>query len=133
MPEKIAGKARELIEGANIAHISTLGKSGRPQINPVWIDSDNGHLVVNSAEGRTWPNNLRRDPRVTLSVANQENPYEYVTVWGRVVDEDHEGADENINDLSKKYLGKDEYPFREPGEERVLFRIEPERVVVGGG
>ena len=133
MPEKFAGKARELIEGANVAHISTLGKSGRPQINPCWIDADNGHLVVNSAEGRTWPNNLRRDPRVTLSVANHENPYEYVTVWGRVVDEDHENADANINALSKKYLGEDEYPFRQPGEKRVLFRIEPEKVVVSGG
>ena len=133
MPEKISGKARELIEGANFAHISTVGKSGRAQINPIWIDADNGHLVVNSAEGRTWPENVRRDPRVTLAVANHENPYEYVTVWGRVVDEAHEGADENINELSKKYLGKDEYPFRQPGEKRVMFRIEPEKVVVSGG
>ena len=133
MPDKIAGKARELIEGANFAHISTLGKSGRAQINPVWIDADNGHLIVNSAEGRTWPENLRRDPRVTLSVANHDDPYEYVTVWGRVVEEAHEGADENINALAKKYLGEDEYPFRQPGEQRVLFRIEPEKVVVSGG
>ena len=133
MPEKITGKARELIEGANFAHITTLGKSGRPQINPVWIHADNGHLIVNSAEGRTWPENVRRDPRVTLSVANQDNPYEYVTVWGRVVEEDHEEADENINFLAKKYLGEDEYPFRQPGEERVLFRIEPEKVKVSGG
>ena len=133
MPEKLAGKARELIEGANFCHISTLAESGRPQINPVWIDADNGHLIVNSAEGRKWPENVRRDPRVTLCVANHENPYEYVTVWGRVVEEDHEEADENIDRLAKKYLGEDEYPFRQPGEERVLFRIEPEKVVVNSG
>ena len=88
MPDKIAGKARELIEGANFAHISPVDKSGRPQLNPVWIHAYNGNLVVNSAEGRAWPENVRRAPRITLSVANQENPYEYVTVLGRVVEED---------------------------------------------
>ena len=132
MPEKLDGKARELLEGANFCVICTLGEDGRPQTNPIWVHTDDDHVVVNSAEGRQWPANVRRDPRVTLCVPNQENPYEYVTVWGRVVEDTHEGADENINFLSKKYLDKDEYPFRKPGEERVLFRIEPERIVVGG-
>lgn len=130
MPEQIEGKARELLEGANFCHLGTLGEDGRPQINPIWVHIDDGHVIVNSAEGRKWPKNVRRDPRVTLCVPNQENPYEYVTIWGRVVDDTHEGADENINFLSKKYLGEDEYPFRQPGEERVIFRIEPEKVVV---
>lgn len=133
MPETLDGRARELIEGANFCHIATLGESGRPQINPIWVHADDGHVVVNSAEGRSWPENVRRDPSVTLCVANQENPYEYVTIWGRVVDDTHEGADDNIDFLAKKYLGKDEYPFRKPGEERVVFRIEPERVRVYPG
>ena len=128
MPETIDGKARELLEGANFCHLATLDASGRPQVNPIWVHADDGTVVVNSAEGRSWPENVRRDPRVTLCVANQENPYEYVTIWGRVVDDTHEGADDNINFLSKKYLGEDEYPFRKPGEERVIFRIEPEKV-----
>ena len=132
MPETLEGKAEELLQGANFCHIVTIGQSGRPQINPIWVHSEDGHVVVNSAEGRAWPRNVRREPEVTLCVANQENPYEYVTIWGRVVDETHDGADDNINFLSKKYLGKDEYPFRAPGEERVIFRIEPERVKVYG-
>jgi PPOX class probable F420-dependent enzyme len=133
MPKQLEGKARELLEGRNFCHISTLSKSGRPQINPIWVDTDNGHVVVNSAEGRAWPENVRRDPKVTLCVTNQENPYEYVTIWGRVVEEDHDEADDNINALAKKYLGEDEYPFRQPGEKRVLFRIEPEKVRVSSG
>lgn len=130
MPATLDAKAQELLEGANFCHIATLGKSGRPLVNPIWVHADGDHVFVNSAEGRRWPENVRRDPRVTLSVANQANPYEYVTIWGRVVEDTHEGADENINFLSKKYLGEDVYPFRQPGEERVLFRIEPEKVHV---
>jgi PPOX class probable F420-dependent enzyme len=134
MSEQIEGKARELLEGANFCHLATIARSGRAQINPVWVHTDDGgHIVLNSAEGRAWPENVRRNPQVTLCVPNQENPYEYVTVWGRVVDDTHEGADENINALSKKYLGEDEYPFRQPGEQRILFRVEPERVRVNSG
>jgi PPOX class probable F420-dependent enzyme len=132
MPAEINDKARALLESANFAHVATLGTSGRPQINPVWVHTDDGHVILNSAEGRTWPANVRRDPRVTIAVANQDNPYEYVTIWGRVVEDTHEGADENIDFLAKKYLGKDEYPFRAPGEQRILFRVEPEKVHVYG-
>ena len=81
----------------------------------------------------TTAGNLRREPEVSLVVVNGENPYEYVSVRGRVVEDTHEGADEHINRLAKKYLNKDEYPFRQPGEERVRFLIEPEWVSVQGG
>lgn len=128
MAEAIEGRIRELIEAPNFCTVATVGADGAPQVNPVWVHTDDGHVVVNSAEGRKWPENLRRDPRVTLCVPNHENPYEYVTIWGRMVDDTHEGADEQIDFLAKKYLGKDEYPFRQPGEERVIFRIEPERI-----
>ena len=128
MSEKIDGKARELLQAPNFCQIATMGADGRPQINPIWVHADETHVIVNSAEGRSWPANVRRDPRVTICVPKQENPYEYVAIWGRVVEDTHEGADENINFLAKKYLGEDEYPFRQPGEQRVIFRIEPERV-----
>jgi PPOX class probable F420-dependent enzyme len=133
MAEAIKGRARELIEEPNFAAVSTLAEDGRPQTNVVWVDVDNGHVVVNSAEGRQWPENLRRDPRVTVTVVNHENPYEYVTIKGRLAEDTHEGADENIDRLAKKYLDKDEYPFRQPGEQRVMLRIEPEQVKVQGG
>lgn len=128
MAQAIEGRVKELLEAPNFCTVGTVGDDGTPQVNPVWVHTEGGQVVVNSAEGRKWPRNLRRDPRVTLCVPNRENPYEYVTIWGRVVDDSHEGADEHIDFLSKKYLGQDEYPFRQPGEERVIFRIEPQRV-----
>jgi PPOX class probable F420-dependent enzyme len=133
MAEKIEGRARELLEEANFAAVATLRKDGTPAVNVTWVDMDNGHVVLNSAEGRQWPERLRRNGRATITVVNHENPYEYVEIQGRLAEEDHEHADDNIDQLAKKYLGKDEYPFRQPGEERVLFRIEPEKVVLQGG
>jgi PPOX class probable F420-dependent enzyme len=99
----------------------------------IWADLEDGRIAVNSAEGRKWPENVRRNPEVSLVVVNHESPYEYVSVRGRVVEDTHDGADEHINRLSKQYLGKDEYPFRRPGEQRIKFLIEPKRVRVHGG
>jgi hypothetical protein len=68
---------------------------------------------------------MRRDPRVSLSIQDPENPYRYVEIRGKVVEITEKGAEEHINKLAKKYLGKDEYPYRQPGEQRVLYKIEP--------
>jgi PPOX class probable F420-dependent enzyme len=133
MADKIEGRVRELLEQPNFVAVATIGGDGTPDVKVVWADVDDGHVVLNSAEGRRWPENLRRDPRVTVTVVNHENPYEYATIRGRLAEDTHEGADENIDALAKKYLGKDEYPFRQPGEQRVMFRIEPQRVVHHGG
>ena len=84
--------------------------------------------MLNTAEGRTWPKNLRRDGHTTLTVQNLENPYEYLTITGHVVEDTTEGADAHIDRMAQKYLGQDTYPFRQPGEERVIFRIAPDRV-----
>ncbi len=100
---------------------------------PVWVDVQDGQPVLNTAEGRAWPRNLERDPRVTLTVQNMENPYEYLEVRGRVAERTHDGADEHIDSLAKKYMDKDSYPFRQPGEQRVIIRIEPEHAHVWGG
>jgi PPOX class probable F420-dependent enzyme len=128
MAERIDGRAQELIDAPNFAHLATVRKDGSAHGTVVWAHSEDGRLTLNSAEGRAWPANVRRDPRVTVTVANAENPYEYVEVRGRVVEDTHDGADEHIDALSKKYLGKDEYPFRQPGEQRIRFVVEPERV-----
>ena len=128
MAEKIEGRAKELLDAPNFGVVVTLREDGTPHANPTWISSDDGKVALNSAEGRAWVANVRRDPRITLTVLNHENPYEYVEIRGRMVEDTHEGADEHINSLSKKYLGEDEYPFRKPGEQRLIFRIEPERV-----
>jgi PPOX class probable F420-dependent enzyme len=133
MSVKIEGRAEELLKGKNFAHVATLRKDGSVQSAPVWVDVQDGMPVVNSAEGRAWPRNLERDPRVTLTVQNMENPYEYIEIRGRVAERTHEGADEHIDSLAKKYMGVEEYPMRQPGEQRVIIRVEPEHVRAFGG
>jgi PPOX class probable F420-dependent enzyme len=124
--------ARKLLEGRNFAHIATLMPDGSPQVTPVWVDYDGQYVLVNTAEGRAKPRNVRRDPRVALSVVNQENPYQMVSIRGRVIEVTNQGADEHIDKLAKKYLGQDKYPFRQPGEQRLIFKIEPEHVATYG-
>ncbi len=108
-------RRRRLLKGKNFAHVATLRADGSVQTAPVWVDVQDGRPVVNSAEGRAWPRNLERDPRVTLTVQNMENPYEYVEVRGHVAERTHDGADEHIDALAKKYLDKDSYPLAPAG------------------
>ena len=84
---------------------------------------------MNTAAGRVKDRNMRRDPRVALSVANRENQYEKVDIRGRVVDVvEGDEAQAHIDAMAKKYMGEDEYPWKRPGERRLLVQIEPERV-----
>jgi PPOX class probable F420-dependent enzyme len=133
MSTRIEGRAEELLKGKNFAHLGTLRADGSVQIAPTWVDVQDGRPVVNTAEGRAWPRNLERDPRITLEVQNIENPYEYVEIRGRVAERTHEGADDGLDQLARKYLGVDEYPMRQLGEQRLVIRIEPEYVKVMGG
>jgi PPOX class probable F420-dependent enzyme len=119
---------RELLNATNFVTVSTLRKDGTIHSAPVWVDVDGDEVLLNSSDGRAWPANLRRDPRVTLTVLNHENPYQYLTITGHLAGETTEGADAHIDALAKKYLGVDEYPYRQPGEQRVIFRIAPDRV-----
>lgn len=122
-----------MLEAPNFAAVATLQEDGALAVNVTWVDVDDDHVVLNSAEGRRWPQNLRRYQRVTVAVVNHDNPYEYAQIRGRLAGENHEDADENIDKLAKKYLGEDTYPFRQPGEKRVMFRIEAEKVLHRGG
>jgi PPOX class probable F420-dependent enzyme len=133
MSVKIEGRAEELLKGKNFCHVATLRADGSVHGVPVWVDVQDGRPVLNTAEGRAWPRNLERDPRVTLTVPNSENPYEYVELRGRVAERTHEGADEHIDQLAKKYMGVDSYPLRQPGEQRLIIRVEPEHAKVMGG
>ncbi len=119
---------RELLQAPNFVHVSTLRPDGTVQTVPIWVDVDGDAIVLNTAEGRAWPRNLRRDGRATLTVQNLENPYEYVTITGHVAGDTTDGADAHIDKMAQKYLGQDTYPFRQPGEQRVIFRIAPDRV-----
>lgn len=119
---------RDLFRKKAFAHLATVGADGAPQVTPVWVDFDGAHVRVNTARGRVKDRNLRRDPRVALSIQDPDNPYRYVQVRGRVEAVTEEGADAHIDGLAKKYLDQDRYPFRRPGEVRVIYTIVPERV-----
>lgn len=128
MAASIPEDLRALLEAPNFVHLATLMRDGSPQVTPVWVDHDGHHILVNTAEGRVKVRNVRRDPRVALSVLSAQNPYQMATIRGRVVEMTHQGAAEHIDKLAKKYLGQDRYPFHRPGEQRVILKIEPEHV-----
>jgi PPOX class probable F420-dependent enzyme len=98
----------------------------------VWFEFDGTNILINTARGRKKDRNLRRDPRVAISIADPENPYRYVGIQGRVADMTENGADAHIDKLAKKYLNKDTYPFRAAGEVRVMLKIVPEQVHTNG-
>jgi PPOX class probable F420-dependent enzyme len=121
-------KARELIDGKNFAFVATVDEDG-PQVSPVWIDRDGDTIRINTARGRVKERNMRSNPQIGISVVDAGNPYAHVDIRGRVVGVVEEPeARAHIDGLNRKYNETEEdYPAR-PGEERVLFLIEPERV-----
>jgi PPOX class probable F420-dependent enzyme len=133
MSATIEGRSEELLQGKNFCHVATLRPDGSVHGVPVWVDVQDGKVLLNTAEGRAWPRNLERDPRVTLTVQNMENPYEYLAIRGRADTPSTDGADAHIDAMAKKYMGVDEYPMRQPGEQRIIIRVEPDHVKVWGG
>jgi len=123
-------KVIKLFEGRNLVFIATIMKDGSPQLSPVWADYDNGHVFVNTAEGRIKHKNVLRDPRVAVSVVNHNNPLDMTTIRGKVIDVIPDYEYKHANKLTKKYIGKEIYPFKQPGEKRIIFKILPERVFV---
>ena len=128
MAETIEGRPREIIAAANYAHLAIPRRDGTVQTVMIWADVQDGNIMVNSAEGRQWPDNLRRAGTATVTVLADSNPYEWVSVTARVAEDTHDGADESIDALAKKYLGVDSYPYRREGEQRIKFLLRPERV-----
>ena len=118
----------DLFKKKALAHLATLMPGGEPQVTPVWVDYDGERVVFNTAMGVQKDKNLQRDGRVSLSIADPENPFRYLEVRGNVTDRTLEGADEHLDLMAKKYMGLDKYPFRQPGEVIVLFKITPEHV-----
>jgi len=132
MPERIPQQYSDLFQKRAFAHLATLMPDGQPQVTPVWLDFDGNHIRINSARGRVKDRNMRRDPRVTLTLQDPDNPYRYLEVRGRVIDIAEDGADAHIDSLAQKYLGVDTYPYRRPGERRVIYKVEPLHVSTMG-
>src|SRR5262245_37234712 len=127
MAMTIPASHADILAKPAFAHLAPLNPDGSPQVTPVWVDFDGTNVIVNTARGRVKTRNLEREPRVALSVADPENPYRYLGIQGRVVEMTESGGDAHIDKMSKKYLGKDTYPFGAPGERRVIVKIHPDK------
>jgi PPOX class probable F420-dependent enzyme len=128
MASTIPDQFKDLFTKVAFAHLATLMPDGKPQVTPVWIDYDGVHIRVNSAKGRVKDKNMRRNKYVALSIQDPDNPYRSLTVQGEVVEITEQSADAHIDALAKKYLGKERYPFRSPGEVRVIYKIRPNKI-----
>jgi len=132
--DRISAGGVKLLQEPQLAHFVTLMADGSPQVTPVWVDvePDGSAILINTAEGRVKAQNVERDNRVAVSVADSANAWRYVLARGTIVERRHEGADAHIDRLAKKYLGKDTYPFRREGEQRVTLVIKPHHVIEMG-
>ena len=127
MAKQLSENAKKLIDGKNFAVVATLNRDGSPQIAPVWVDREGDIIVLNATENRQRYKNLKRDPRVALTIFDQSNPYSKVIIRGKAVDLTHNGAEEHIDKLNKKYHGSPKYPNHDPNDPRVIIRIQPEK------
>ena len=120
---------RKLFKEKNLVFMSTLMKDGSPQVTPTWVDIENGSILVNTAIGRLKHKNTSRDPRVGLAITDHNNPYDMVTIRGKVIEQiTGDEAEKHIDKLAKKYIGAEKYPGRSPTEKRVILKIKPEKV-----
>jgi PPOX class probable F420-dependent enzyme len=127
MASTVPDSFQDLLQKKAFAHLATVMPDGSPQVTPVWFDVEGDLIRVNSARGRVKDRNMRRNARVALSILDPDNAYRYLGIRGRVVEVTEQGADAHIDALARKYIGQD-YPFRQPGEVRVTYKIRPERV-----
>ena len=128
---KLNETQQQFLENPYVGVVTTLRKDGSPHSTVVWVDVEDGVPSFNTALGRKKPANLEQDPRAALLVIDPQDAYKWIAVDG-TVELTTDGADPQIDKLAKKYLGKDEYPFRQEGEQRVTVRIQPERVTMNG-
>ncbi|WP_129114811.1 PPOX class F420-dependent oxidoreductase [Halegenticoccus tardaugens] len=129
----IPASHREIFEKQAFAHVATVMPDGTPHVTPVWVDHEDGeYVLVNTARGRRKEKNIRREPKVGVSVVDPDDPYRFVSVRGEAtLSED--GAVEHIHRLAKRYMGVDEYPnLDQESGARVIVRIPTDEIVVGG-
>jgi PPOX class probable F420-dependent enzyme len=127
----------KFFRGKNFGFLGTVNKDGSPQVTPTWIDiiekeeNEDGRdeiILINTAMDRLKQKNVSRDPRVSVSMVDEDNPYSMVTIKGRVVEQTTEGADEHIDKLAKRYLNADRYPAHSPSVKRIILKVKPEKI-----
>ncbi len=132
MTIEIPENFQDLTTEPAIAHLATVMNDGGPHVTPVWFDLEDGKIRINSAKGRVKDRNMRKNPKVALSILDPKNPYRYLAIRGKVTEITEEGAEEHIDRLAKKYMNVEEYPNRSAAEVRVLYRITPEHIFTLG-
>ncbi len=126
----IDDKVIKLFSAKNLVFIATVMKDGSPQLSPVWANYDDGFILVNTAEGRIKHKNILRDPRVAVSVTSNDNPLDMTTIRGTVIEIIPDYQYHHADKLTQQYLGRSNYPFKQPDEKRIIFKIKPEKVFV---
>lgn len=127
MAVKLPEAAKKLLTDKAYGHVITFSPKGETQVTMVWMDVEGDRPQFNTAEGRLKPRNLRGNPRIVVSVQDRTDPQAYLTVYGKATLTE-QGADANIDKLAKRFMGVDKYPYRRPGEKRVLVKIEVEKI-----
>jgi PPOX class probable F420-dependent enzyme len=115
-------------ETRSFGFLATLMKDGSPQLTPVWFNTDETHILINSARGRVKDRNMRRDRRIAFVIMDPKNPYRYLQIRGKITEITMDGAKEHIDKLAKKYTGSDHYTNFSPNEQRVIYKILPENL-----
>jgi PPOX class probable F420-dependent enzyme len=128
MPQPISPGFLKLLREPAFCQLATLMPDGSPQITQVWVETDGEHILINTPEGTQKENNVRRDPRGAVNVVDPTNGWRIAMVRGRVVEVTTEGAVRLIDELAKKYLGVDTYPFHRPDQVRTTIKIAPEKI-----
>ncbi len=127
MAIKLPPSVKKILEDKAYGHVITTNADGRPQATMVWVDVEGDEVLFNTAEGRLKPKNLRRDPRVVVAVQDRNDPQSHMVIHGKATVTEA-GADPHIDKLAKRFLGADKYPFRRPGEKRLMVRITVDRI-----
>ena len=129
MAAKLTPKTIRLIEGKNFGFLATLMRDGSPHVTPVWVDYERDAVLINTSVGQTTQRNMKRDPRVSIVIVDQDNPYDRVIILGRVVAQTQEGAEEHVDKLAEKYTGANKYQRASPTEKRIMIKIQPSRIL----
>jgi len=123
-------KVERLLNGKNLVFLATIMADGSPQVTPVWGNFADSYILINTAEGRIKHKNILRDPRVAISVVDAKNPLDMTSIRGDVVEILPDYEYKHADFLTKQYMGKEKYPFKQLDEKRITLKIEPKKIFV---
>lgn len=127
---ELSANLQQLLQKRVVCFFATIMPDGSPQVTQTWVDTDGTYILINSVEGHQKVCNVRRDPRVMVSVVDPDHWQSATNIRGRVVEITREGAVLHLKKLLERNLGQQEYPYRRPGQVRVLLKIAPEKILL---